>query len=258
MLQRSNSEEILEERKPFLEHLEDFRGTLIKILVSIGLAVILSFFFAPNFLFILKYPLIQALSWMGQSSMEKEILKSLTPAGAVVLSFKIALCSGLILSSPFSFFFLSRFFIPGLDPKQKKLLFPFFLWAVILFLVGISFCYWVALPQTLRFFWQYNEIMGIVPLWTIENYVSFALLFILAFGAAFEMPLAILFLVKIGILTPWMLKRNRRYAVVIILIIAAVLTPPDVLSQIILAIPLLLLYELCIWISSWASPHDGY
>jgi sec-independent protein translocase protein TatC len=96
--------------------------------------------------------------------------------------------------------------------------------------------------------------MGILPLWTIESYISFSILFMLAFGLAFETPLLILSLVKIGILSPSFLREKRRHAIVIIVILAAVLTPPDAFSQILLAIPMILLYEICIWISQWLNP----
>jgi sec-independent protein translocase protein TatC len=166
----------------------------------------------------------------------------------------MALFSGITIASPPCFYFLAQFLLPGLTQKERKYLPSIFVLGSALFLTGILFCYWIALPQSLRFLWRYNEVMGILPLWTIESYISFSILFMLAFGLAFETPLLILSLVKIGILSPSFLREKRRHAIVIIVILAAVLTPPDAFSQILLAIPMILLYEICIWISQWLNP----
>lgn len=253
MQSKNNEGVFLDSRKPFLEHLEDLRATFIRIIIAIALASLISFFFASQLLSILKHPLVVMLHAVGSSHLEKEILRSLNPAGAVMLSLKISLFAGIMVALPFLLYFLAQFILPGLTGKEKKYLLPIFLWGSILFAAGALFCYGVALPQTLRFLWSYNESMGITPFWTIENYIPFALFLIIAFGLAFETPLLILTLVKLDILSPEQLRTKRRYAIVAIFIVAAVLTPPDVFSQVILAVPMLLLYEVCVWISRWGK-----
>lgn len=243
--------DIQTERKPFLDHLEDLRGTLLKIAGAIAVGTVLSFIFASKILAILRFPLTLALKALNRLEMEKEILRSLTPAGGFTLSIKVSFFSGIILALPFCFYFLAQFVNPGLTSKEKKYIFPIFLTGGGLFILGSSLCYGAALPQCLKFFWHYNETLGIVPLWTIENYISFAVFLILAFGVAFEIPLVILALVKFGILSSTTLRKKRRLAIVIIFIAAAVLTPsPDAFTQILLAVPMILLYEICIWLSA--------
>ena len=240
-----------EGEKPFLDHLDDFRSVLFKILASILIAGGLCLFFSPDILKILKFPLAKALAWMHREGADKNMLMSLSPAGGFTLSLKLALLSGMILALPFILFFLLRFISPALKENEKKYLFPLFAAALTLFISGTLLCYFYALPQSLRFLWMFNERMGIVTFWTVESYVSFASLFLLAFGLAFETPVLILGLVKLNILSPYLLRTGRRYAIVIIFIVAAVLTPPDAFSQILLAIPMLILYEICVWLSTW-------
>ncbi len=239
------------EEKPFLSHLEDLRGTLLKIAGTVLLATLFCFIFASKILEFLKWPLSRVLHSLGQDAMQKDILRSLTPAGGFILSVKLAFFSGLILALPFCFYFLARFITPGLTIKEKRYLFPILFSGTLLFFLGALLCYGVALPQCLKFFWHYNENLGIIPLWTIENYISFSVFLILSFGLAFETPLIILALVKFGVLSHATLRAKRRLAIVLIFIVAAVLTPsPDAFSQILLAIPMILLYEICVWVSA--------
>jgi len=240
-----------EGKKPFLDHLEDFRSVLFQIFATVLIAGGLCLFFAPDILKMLKEPLAKALVWMHKEGADKAMLMSLSPAGGFTLSLKLAIMSGMILALPFILFFLLRFISPALKEDEKKYLFPLFASALALFILGTALCYFYALPQSLRFLWMFNERMGIATFWTIESYVSFASLFLLAFGLAFETPVLILGLVKLNILSAYILRMGRRYAILIIFIVAAVLTPPDAFSQILLAIPMLILYEICVWLSAW-------
>lgn len=238
------------EKKPFFDHLEDFRQTFIRILVTVGITTVLSFFLSPKIFSMLKFPLERALTSIGKVGMEKEILRSMAPGGAFSLSLKIALCSGLIVSSPISLFFLAQFILPGLLEKERRYLYPVLFWGGILFLLGVLLCYQIVLPQSLKFLWRFHDFMGIVPLWTVDHYISFTLFLMLSFGLSFETPLLILALVKLNILSSKTLREKRRHAIVAIFIIAAVLTPsPDAFSQVLLALPMILLYEGCIWVS---------
>lgn len=257
-MQPDGSRELsLEEKKPFLEHLEDLRQTIIKILMVSGIAAVACFFFVPAILHWLKTPLVRVLTQMDQSHMIKEVLRSLAPTGAFVLGIKISFISGLVFASPLCLYFLARFLLPAMTRLERKVAAQIFTAGAGCFIAGLSLCYWVALPQSLKLLWRYNEILGIVPLWTIESYVSFALFFLLAFGICFETPMVILILVRLQILSTASLRTKRRYAVVAILVVAAVLTPPDVVSQIMLAAPMLLLYEACILIGRWMESRKN-
>ncbi|MBI1884171.1 MAG: twin-arginine translocase subunit TatC [Chlamydiae bacterium] len=235
------------EQKSFPDHLEDLRGTLLKVLLVIVGATFLSFAFSARILHLLKFPLSHMLTKIGQANLEREMLRSLSPAGAFILSLKISFFSGLLLAFPFCSYFLSQFILPGLTSKEKKYLLPIFLWGNMLFILGVLLCYGVALPQSLHFFWKYHQMMGIIPSWTIENYISFSVFLMLSFGIAFELPLVILTLIKFDVLEVRLLREKRRHAIVIIVIVAAVLTPStDAFSQILLALPMIILYEICI------------
>ena len=235
-------------QKPFLDHLDDLRTTLIKIAASIACASVIAWIFSPQILRLLQWPLARVLPQIQDSSLTS-LLTTLSPGGAVTLSFKLAVIMGILTVSPLCIYFLIQFIIPALKSQERNYLVPILFWGSILFAIGIGFAYFLALPQTLKFMIQYSFFLGVQPSWTIENYASFCLFFILAFGFAFEFPLIILSLVKLHILKAQSLSEKRRHAVLLIFIIAAVLTPPDALSQIMLALPLLVLYEICILIA---------
>ncbi len=228
-------------RKPFLDHLEDLRWTLIKIAVALVVTTGATFFFAPQLLKVMMFPL-QAVSSDGVVA-----LRTLRPTSGFSISVKISFLFGLLVSLPLIFYFLTQFFLPALKVKERRWLGPLFLAGGGLFLTGACFCYFVVLPMTLSFLWRYTERMNLANDWTIEYYVSFVAGLVLVFGIVFELPILVLGLVRAHILTPEFLRQKRSYAIVLILIVAAVLTPPDVISQILLAVPMLLLYEASIW-----------
>jgi sec-independent protein translocase protein TatC len=185
----------------------------------------------------------------GETGEAAGVLRSLAPAETFLMSFKLAALAGLIVSLPFILYLIGRFILPALTAAERRLLLPAFLIGGGLFAAGVIFAYALILPVTLSFFWSYTRRLGIRPEWTVGNYVSMVGQMILAFGLAFEFPVVILFLVKLGVVTYDILRKIRPYAVVIILIVAGVLTPPDVVTQVLMAVPLLALYEVCVWMS---------
>ena len=177
-------------------------------------------------------------------------LDALSPAGAFIVATKVAIYGGLVLASPLVFYFIAGFVFPALKFKEKKYVYRGMLFGGGLFLIGVSFCYFVLMPIALTASVQFSEWLGFnVTFWRAEDYTSFVCKFILGMGLGFELPVVILILVKLGILNYDMLSRGRRYMIVISFILGAVLTTPEVVTQVLMALPLLLLYEISVWIA---------
>jgi len=232
--------------KPFLDHLEEFRSCLIKIGVTFILSTTLMFIFTPHLINVISWPLMS----IGSAS-DAITLRTLRPASGFLIGIKISFLFGLLFALPLMLYFFSQFFAPALKPKERKWVGPLFLIGGGLFLSGVLFCYFVALPLTLKFLWGYSERLNLANEWTIEYYISFVVSLIFVFGLVFELPVIILGLIQASILTPEFLRQKRIYAILIIVIGAAFITPPDVISQILIAVPVILLYEACIWISKF-------
>ncbi|MBI1811880.1 MAG: twin-arginine translocase subunit TatC, partial [Nitrospirae bacterium] len=151
---------------------------------------------------------------------------------------------------PVIFHQLWKFISPGLLPKEKKYVFPFIISATALFMAGAAFCFFFFFPIAMGFLLTYNVGAVLMPMLSVGQYVDFCLKFILAFGAVFELPIVIIFLTRMGIVTTKTLAKNRKYAILIAFIIAAVLTPtPDMFNQTLMAIPMIVLYEVGILVS---------
>jgi sec-independent protein translocase protein TatC len=232
--------------KPFVEHLEDLRWMLVKMLVALSVTVVLCFFLARPLLAVIKWPLER----IGQDP--ETFLRTLQVAGGFNLAMELALYAGVILACPLLLYFLAQFILPGLTAREKRLLAPAFSAGVGLFLAGTALAYFVVIPAGLRFFIEYNKYLGIRSEWTIDNYVSFVSHMTLAFGLCFELPLVVLVLAKLGIVSHKFLRDKRSYVIVLIFIVAGIITPTtDMLNQTLLALPMCLLYEACIWIAWW-------
>jgi len=237
--------------KPFIEHLEELRVVLLKSACVLIVATCAGFFAAPQIIKVLIWPLERVVPAGEGGLAGLGLLRTLRPAGGFMIGLKAAFLSGVIVSLPFVFYFLAGFIIPGLTKRERKVIVPAFTFATMLFVAGMAFCYFLVLPVALRFFWGYSEGLGIRNDWIIENYISFVVQFLVAFGVVFELPCVILGLVKAGVLTPQMLRGKRKHAIVGAFIVAAVVTPtPDIITQVLVGIPLVLLYEACIWLSS--------
>lgn len=174
----------------------------------------------------------------------------LDPAAPFVSSLHLAFFGGLLLAAPFVFYFLGEFIVPALRIKEKRVFLRAFAVGVLLFLVGVSFCYFLIMPLALRAAEAYSLWMGIaMPDWRAETYFSFVMKFMLGMGLGFEMPVVLLALVRIGILDYQKLAGFRRYMIIVNLILGALLTTPEVLTQVMMFLPLQLLYEASIWIA---------
>jgi sec-independent protein translocase protein TatC len=232
-----------ETSKPFLEHLEDLRWTIVKMAITLGIAMIVCFAFRSTLVRILQAPLREVGSQIGT-------LKALGITDSIVISFHLAFYAGIVLSFPLLLYFLAEFVLPALTAMEKRFLLPAIGASFALFLLGVIVCYFWLLPKTILFFFRDTESMGWAPTWTVQQYYSFVTRFTLAFGLAFELPVVVLALVKFGLISYNFMARTRPYAVVLIFILATIITPtPDILTLIALALPMCLLYESCIWIA---------
>ena len=175
---------------------------------------------------------------------------SLGPAAAFIVATKLAFFGGLVVSSPFIFYFVAQFVFPALKIREKRYTFRGLVFGIGLFLTGVAFCYFVMMPVALAVSAKYAEWFGFkANQWRAEEYISFVCKFMLGMGLGFEMPVVLLTLVKIGLLSYGILKSARRYVIVIAFVLGAVLTTPEVITQVLMAVPLLVLYEISVWIA---------
>jgi len=178
------------------------------------------------------------------------MMSALKPTEGIMLSMKLAFVSGIVVSFPLLLMFVLQFILPGLHSHEIKVLWPAMGIGFGLFLAGSTFAYYIVLPRTLLFFYQWSADMGISNDWRIGEYISFATQFTLLFGVAFELPVVVMVLVKLGLLGYETMAKTRAYAIIAIFVIAVLLTPtPDVLTQSIMAAPMIVLYEICIWLA---------
>lgn len=235
--------------RPFLDHLGDLRIMLIKIVVTLVVSTVGAFFFRDLLASVIQRPLLVVDPTRANS------LQSLGVADSMTISLGLAFYSGLVISFPFLTFFLAQFLFPALKPTEKKILLPVACFALLLFILGISFAYFVVLPGTLDFFFKDAKSMKWVPTWTVREYYSFTTQFLIAFGVAFEMPIVVLALVKLGFLTAEKLRKTRSVAIVTIFTVAAFITPsPDLVTYLLMGGPMVILYEFCIWLAQWMEP----
>jgi sec-independent protein translocase protein TatC len=177
-------------------------------------------------------------------------LHNFSPAESFVLAFHVAMYGGLALSSPFWIYFLGTFILPALHLKERRLVLSWMGWSVLLFAAGVLSTYFLLLPVALKASMKYSELLHFSAAdWRADDYIHFVCKFLLGMGIGFQFPLVVLFLVKLGMVTHQQLARYRRHVIVLTLILGAVLTTPEVITQIAMAVPLYLLYETCIWIA---------
>jgi len=234
-----------EERRPFLEHLEELRQRLIRCLIAVGGAFVICWFFSKDLFQFLSVPLIKSLP-------KNSTMIFTSPAEAFVVYIKLSFYCALFFSSPYILYQAWMFVAPGLYAHEKRYVFPFMITAIGLFITGMAFAYFVVFPFGLKFLMSFSTEF-IKPMVKLQDYLSFTLTLLLAFGAVFELPVFVFFLTKMGVINHQTLSRNRRFAILIIFLVAAILTPPDVLTQLLMAGPLLALYEVSIILAKMAE-----
>lgn len=227
----------LEEKSPFTEHLGELRDRLIHAFIAVGVGFVAAYFFKEQLFDILTAPLVTAMAKSGNA---KLIFTGLPEAFFTYL--KVALLAGIILATPVLFYEFWMFVSPGLYREEKKYILPIIILSLIFFIAGASFGYFIVFPYGFQFFLGFTtETIQAMP--SMKEYLSFASKMLLAFGFVFELPLVLTFLSRMGLVTPAFLKKNRKYALLLFFVGAAMITPPDVVTQIMMAMPLIILYE---------------
>jgi sec-independent protein translocase protein TatC len=227
----------------FLDHLEELRWRIIYAIIGVVIGTIIAWLFIDQ---LVNLVLLKPARDAGAD------LQNLRPFGQLFLFVQISIISGIILSIPNIFYQLWSFISPALRGKEKKYILSIVIFSSFCFLLGIAFAYLVMLPMALKFAEQFGTEV-IKNEFAIDEYMNIIISVMLAAGFVFELPMISFFLTKLGILTPAFMKKFRRHAIVIILFLAAILTPgADPVSQLILAIPLVLLYEISIFISKFS------
>jgi len=228
------------------DHLEELRMRLIRALVGLGVGAVICLFLCSKIITFMEGPYIGV---MGEGAR----LQILAPAEGFISYIKIALVSGLILSSPWVFYHMWMFVAAGLYPNEKRYVHLAAPFSAALFVIGALFFIIVVAPLTLGFLVKFNErVLGVSSNFTFANYISFVTMLMLVFGIAFQTPVAILFLNKTGLVSVKALRKSRKFVLIGIFVAAAMATPPDPISQVTLAFPLYALFELGILLS-WLS-----
>jgi len=237
-------------QESFLSHLYELRDRVIKA----GLAIIIVFiglvYWAPDIFHLFAQPLLEALPVGG-----KMIVTDVT--GSFFVPMKVTMLVAFVIALPVVMYQLWAFIAPGLYLHERKLILPLVVSSYTLFIVGMAFAYFLVFPTVFKFMASYNAPLGAEMSTDIDNYLSFAMTTFLAFGITFEVPVVVVVLVRMGLVPLAKLKEIRPYVIVGAFIVAAVVTPPDILSQLLLAVPMTLLYELGLLVARFYVPKPS-
>lgn len=224
-------------------HLQELRKRIIWVLIVLFISLIVGFIYAESLIEYFKNsPAAADIEWNVFRLQD-----------AILIYMKFAFLIGLTITLPFALYQVWRFVAPGLTKKEKRATIWFIPSAFFLFLIGISFAYFITFPMIVKFLNEISVQLGTQQVYGLYEYFNLMFTLVVPFGLLFELPVIVVFLTRLGILTPKLLIKFRKIAYLILVIIAAAITPPDFISQILVAIPLILLYEFSIWLSKIAS-----
>lgn len=240
-----NKDDLLKSAMSLGDHLEELRMRLLLALAGLAVGAVICLFFGKTIIFFLQAPY--------NKLMPDRPLIVLAPAEAFLTYMKISLIAGLVVASPWVFYQIWMFIAAGLYPHEKKYVHIAAPFCAILFITGSLFFVFIISPISLAFFLKFGSFINVTSNWTFQKYISLMSVLMLVFGVAFQTPIAIFFLNKTGLVSLKALTRSRKYVLFAVVVIAAMVTPPDVVSQIALAIPLYVLFELSIVICRIAN-----
>lgn len=231
-----------------LEHLAELRKRLIRVFIAVGLGSLIAFNYSEELFKFIAQPFFFAFS--------TESMIGTAPAEAFVLRLQLSLFGGIVLVLPIIFQQVWAFVSPGLLESERRLVIPFILTTTGLFLLGLWFCYQIVLPIAFEFFQSEYKSLGVTPAIKVNEHLGFLVRALVAFGIVFEMPVLAFILGRFGIIDHRLLVRGFRYAIVLIFIVSAVLTPPDIISQLLMAGPLIVLYLISIGVLKFTAKHN--
>ena len=251
-----DNDDIEQSAAPLIEHLTELRNRLIRSVVAFAICMIFSFTVASPIFNFLANPIVNILKTNGQAP---DLIFTGLQQGFMV-NIRISLFGGFILSFPYISFQLWKFVAPGLYKDEKKAFLPFLIASPLLFLLGAAFSFYIVMPLAFDFFLGFqqknediSDLVGITYLGTINEYLGLTMKFIIAFGLCFQLPVLLTLMGKAGLVSSEALAKSRKYAVVGILVLAAIVTPPDVITQIILFTVVYALYEISVILVKWVE-----
>ena len=225
---------------PLIEHLDELRKRIIIVAAAIFIVAIICFIFVN-----------QILAFLTAPAGEMELIYT-TPAEAFMAQVRLAFTAGAILTLPVTFYQILAFIMPALRRVEKRTIIPLVIAMNLLFFLGMAFSYYVIIPSALRFFLGFQT-DTLQPLFTISRYISFVFSFLISVGVIFQVPVVFWFLGKIGLVSAQYLRKQRKFAILIMAILSAVITPPDIFSQLLMLVPLLVLYEIGVFMVLFAG-----
>ncbi len=237
-------------QETFLSHLFELRDRVIKSVLAIIIVFVSLVYWAPDIFHLFAQPLLEALPAGG-----KMIVTDVT--GSFFVPMKVTMLVAFLIALPVVIYQLWAFIAPGLYLHERKLILPLVVSSYTLFIIGMAFAYFLVFPTVFKFMASYNAPLGAEMSTDIDNYLSFAMTTFLAFGITFEVPVVVVVLVRMGMVSLAKLKEIRPYVIVGAFVISAIVTPPDVLSQLLLAVPMTLLYELGLLIARFYVPKSS-
>lgn len=256
-----------DEEKPFLEHLDDLRSMIVRIVMTLVISVFATFAFNQWLTDTVQLPYVWAMNNVADDiaaeleadpeaypedrpPFEWKMPGTRTPQEGFMASINVSLVAAVIVSFPLLLVFLLQFVLPGLRDNERKVLWPALGIGFGLFLTGVLFSYFMVLPRALEFFAKWNYSKGFENIWMLGDYITFSTRFILIFGVSFELPVVVMALVKLDFLSYKVMSKTRKHAIIAIAIFSAIITPTqDILTLLLLAGPLYILYEICIWLA---------